>query len=238
MCGIVGYVGNNDVSKVLIEGLKKLEYRGYDSAGIALLGSDLQIIKSLGKISNLEEKINNTKLIDSHMGIAHTRWATHGEPSENNAHPHRIGKITLVHNGIIENYVKLRKKLENKGYEFVSETDTEVLAHLLDYYFKGNSLEAITKVMHRVEGSYALGVIFAEHSDRIFAVRKASPLIVGQSDKGCFIASDVPAILKYTRNVYFMDNYEVACLQADNLTFYSSKILKIHLKISLRNMLK
>lgn len=225
MCGIVGYVGKEQAAPIILDGLEKLEYRGYDSAGLAVYdGNKIQIRKSVGRLKTLVELTHRGEMMPGHLGIGHTRWATHGAPTDVNSHPHYNAKetIAVVHNGIIENYVKLRKKLENKGYEFVSETDTEVLAHLLDYYYKGNPLEAITKVMHRVEGSYALGVIFAEHSDRIFAVRKASPLIVGRSDEGCFIASDVPAILKYTRNVYFMDNYEVACLRADDLTFYSS----------------
>lgn len=225
MCGIVGYVGKEQAAPIILDGLEKLEYRGYDSAGLAVYnGNKIQIRKSVGRLKTLVELTHRGEMMPGHLGIGHTRWATHGAPTDVNSHPHYNSKetIAVVHNGIIENYVKLRKKLENKGYEFVSETDTEVLAHLLDYYYKGNPLEAITKVMHRVEGSYALGVIFAEHSDRIFAVRKASPLIVGRSDEGCFIASDVPAILKYTRNVYFMDNYEVACLRADDLTFYSS----------------
>ncbi|MBQ3037455.1 MAG: glutamine--fructose-6-phosphate transaminase (isomerizing) [Lachnospiraceae bacterium] len=225
MCGIVGYVGKEQAAPIILDGLEKLEYRGYDSAGLAVYnGNKIQIRKSVGRLKTLVELTHRGEMMPGNLGIGHTRWATHGAPTDANSHPHYNAKetIAVVHNGIIENYVKLRKKLENKGYEFVSETDTEVLAHLLDYYYKGNPLEAITKVMHRVEGSYALGVIFAEHSDRIFAVRKASPLIVGRSDKGCFIASDVPAILKYTRNVYFMDNYEVACLRADDLTFYSS----------------
>ena len=225
MCGIVGYVGKEQAAPIILDGLEKLEYRGYDSAGLAVYnGNKIQIRKSVGRLKTLVELTHRGEMMPGNLGIGHTRWATHGSPTDVNSHPHYNAKetIAVVHNGIIENYVKLRKKLENKGYEFVSETDTEVLAHLLDYYYKGNPLEAITKVMHRVEGSYALGVIFAEHSDRIFAVRKASPLIVGRSDEGCFIASDVPAILKYTRNVYFMDNYEVACLRADDLTFYSS----------------
>lgn len=224
MCGIVGYIGKNQAAPIILDGLEKLEYRGYDSAGIAVCdGKDIQIRKSVGRLKVLVELTHGGEMLPGYMGIGHTRWATHGAPTDANSHPHynSTETIAVVHNGIIENYIKLRKKLENKGYEFVSETDTEVLAHLLDYYYKGNPLEAITKVMHRVEGSYALGVIFAEHPDRIFAVRKASPLIVGQSEEGCFIASDVPAILKYTRNVFFMENQEVACLQENNLTFYS-----------------
>ncbi len=224
MCGIVGYIGRAQAAPIILEGLEKLEYRGYDSAGLAVYnGRHIQIRKSVGRLKTLTELTHRGEMMPGTLGIGHTRWATHGAPTDVNSHPHFNAKetIAVVHNGIIENYIKLRNKLENKGYHFVSETDTEVLAHLLDYYYKGNPLEAITKVMHRVEGSYALGVIFAEHPDRIFAVRKASPLIVGQSEDGCFIASDVPAILKYTRNVYFMDNQEVACLRTDNLTFYS-----------------
>lgn len=224
MCGIVGYIGKEQAAPIILEGLEKLEYRGYDSAGLAVYnGKHIQIRKSVGRLKTLTELTHRGEMMPGTLGIGHTRWATHGAPTDVNSHPHFNAKetIAVVHNGIIENYLKLRNKLENKGYHFVSETDTEVLAHLLDYYYKGNPLEAITKVMHRVEGSYALGVIFAEHPDRIFAVRKASPLIVGQSEDGCFIASDVPAILKYTRNVYFMDNQEVACLRTDNLTFYS-----------------
>ncbi|MBE5885089.1 MAG: glutamine--fructose-6-phosphate transaminase (isomerizing) [Lachnospiraceae bacterium] len=224
MCGIVGYIGKSQAAPIILDGLEKLEYRGYDSAGIAVYdGQQINMKKSVGRLKALVELTHGGAMMPGNLGIGHTRWATHGAPTDVNSHPHLNSKetIAVVHNGIIENYIKLRKKLENKGYLFVSETDTEVLAHLLDYYYKGNPLEAITKVMHRVEGSYALGVIFAEHPDRIFAVRKASPLIVGKSDEGCFIASDVPAILKYTRNVYFMENQEVACLKADELTFYS-----------------
>ncbi len=224
MCGIVGYIGRNQAAPIILSGLEKLEYRGYDSAGLAVFdGEQIRIRKSVGRLKVLDELTHGGRMLPGNLGIGHTRWATHGAPTDANSHPHynSTETIAVVHNGIIENYIKLRKKLENKGYQFVSETDTEVLAHLLDYYYKGNPLEAITKVMHRVEGSYALGVIFAEHSDRIFAVRKASPLIVGQSEEGCFIASDVPAILKYTRNVFFMENQEVACLRENGLTFYS-----------------
>lgn len=224
MCGIVGYIGKSQAAPIILDGLEKLEYRGYDSAGIAVFdGKEINIQKTVGRLKALVELTHGGQMLPGNLGIGHTRWATHGAPTDVNSHPHYNSEetIAVVHNGIIENYIKLRKKLESKGYKFVSETDTEVLAHLLDYYYKGNPLEAITKVMHRVEGSYALGVVFAEHPDRIFAVRKASPLIVGQSEEGCFIASDVPAILKYTRNVYFMENQEVACLQENNLTFYS-----------------
>lgn len=224
MCGIVGYIGKEQAAPIILDGLEKLEYRGYDSAGIAVFdGEKIEIRKTVGRLKALVELTHRGSMMPGYAGIGHTRWATHGAPTDVNSHPHYNAEetIAVVHNGIIENYISLKNKLERRGYQFVSDTDTEVLAHLLDYYYKGNPLEAITKVMHRVEGSYALGVIFAEHPDRIFAVRKASPLIVGKSDAGCFIASDVPAILKYTRTVYFMENQEVACLEADKLTFYS-----------------
>ena len=211
MCGIVGYVGNNDVSKVLIEGLKKLEYRGYDSAGIALLGSDLQIIKSLGKISNLEEKINNTKLIDSHMGIAHTRWATHGEPSENNAHPHRIGKITLVHNGIIENAHELRKELEKDGVKFNTNTDTEVAAGLINYYYDGDMVKALEKAIEKIKGSYALAIL-VDGEDKLYAVRCESPLILGVGKDEYFVTSDISAILNYTNKYVLLGKNEIVTI--------------------------
>lgn len=224
MCGIVGYIGKEQAAPIILDGLEKLEYRGYDSAGIAVFdGKQIAIKKTVGRLKALVELTHGGSRMPGNIGIGHTRWATHGAPTDVNSHPHYNSNetIAVVHNGIIENYISLKNKLERRGYHFISDTDTEVLAHLLDYYYKGNPLEAITKVMHRVEGSYALGVIFAEHPDRIFAVRKASPLIVGKSESGCFIASDVPAILKYTRSVYFMENQEVACLEGDNLTFYS-----------------
>ena len=218
MCGIVGYIGTHEAAPVILEGLSKLEYRGYDSAGMAVFnGEKIQIQKSVGRLKVLEELTHDGATMPGMIGIGHTRWATHGAPSDVNSHPHynQQETIAVVHNGIIENYLPLKEKLKSKGYEFVSETDTEVLAHLIDYYYKGNPLEAITKVMHRVQGSYALGIIFAEHPDQIFAVRKDSPLIVGQNETGCFIASDVPAILKYTRKVYFIENQEVVRLRAD-----------------------
>ena len=211
MCGIVGYVGDKDVSKVLLDGLKKLEYRGYDSAGIALLGNDLQIIKSLGKISNLEEKINNTKLIDSHMGIAHTRWATHGEPSENNAHPHRIGKITLVHNGIIENAHELKEELESNGVVFNTNTDTEVAAGLIDYYYDGDMIKALEKAIERIKGSYALA-IFVDGEDKLYAVRCESPLILGVGDNEYFVTSDISAILNHTNKYVLLGKGEIVTI--------------------------
>lgn len=224
MCGIVGYVGRVQAAPVILDGLSKLEYRGYDSAGMAIFdGNRIQIEKSVGRLKVLEELTHDGATMPGLIGIGHTRWATHGAPSDVNSHPHYNSEetIAVVHNGIIENYIPLKNKLIKKGYHFVSETDTEVLAHLLDYYYKGNPLEAITKVLHRVEGSYALGILFADYPDTLYAVRKDSPLIVGKSDEGCFIASDVPAILKYTRNVYYVDNQEVACMKADSLHFYT-----------------
>jgi len=225
MCGIVGYIGKEQAAPIILEGLAKLEYRGYDSAGMAIYnGEEISVNKAVGRLKVLEELTHAGDLMPGCIGIGHTRWATHGAPSTVNAHPHlnREKTIAVVHNGIIENYIKLRNKMTEKGYEFVSETDTEVIAHLLDYYYNGNPMEAITKVLHRVEGSYALGVIFADHPDQLFAARKDSPLIVGQNETGCFIASDVPAILKYTRKVYYVENQEVVRLRADHLHFYTT----------------
>ena len=224
MCGIVGYIGTKPAAPIILDGLSKLEYRGYDSAGLAVFdGEKINVKKAAGRLNVLENLTHGGENMPGFAGIGHTRWATHGAPSEENAHPHfnKDCTIAVVHNGIIENYIPLRKKLTGKGYEFRSETDTEVLAHLLDYYYKGNPLEAITKVLHRVEGSYALGIMFADFPDEIYAVRKESPLIVGKSTDGCFIASDVPAILKYTRQVYYVENQEVVKLTANELHFYT-----------------
>lgn len=224
MCGIVGYIGTKQAAPIILDGLSKLEYRGYDSAGMAIYdGEKINITKSVGRLKVLENLTHGGETMPGVCGIGHTRWATHGVPSNTNAHPHFNASetITVVHNGIIENYIQLRKMLTDKGYKFVSETDTEVLAHLLDYYYKGNPLEAVTKVLHRVEGSYALGILFADCPDQIFAARKDSPLIVGQNGDGCFIASDVPAILKYTRKVYYVDNQEVVRLRTDHMHFYT-----------------
>lgn len=224
MCGIVGYIGSKQAAPIILDGLSKLEYRGYDSAGMAIFnGERISITKAVGRLKVLENLTHGGETMPGFSGIGHTRWATHGAPSDVNSHPHYNAQetITVVHNGIIENYIPLRKKLTDKGYVFKSETDTEVLAHLLDYYYKENPLEAITKVLHRVEGSYALGIMFAEHPEQIYAVRKDSPLIVGQNEEGCFIASDVPAILKYTRTVYYVDNQEVVKLHKDHMHFYT-----------------
>lgn len=224
MCGIVGYIGNNQAAPVILNGLARLEYRGYDSAGMAVFdGEKLNIVKAAGRLKILEEMTHGGTALKGCIGVGHTRWATHGVPSEENAHPHFNGTetIAVVHNGIIENYIALRNMLQKKGYQFLSETDTEVVVQLLDYYYKGDPLEAIRKVLNRVEGSYALGMIFAEHPDQLFAVRKDSPLIVGQDENGCYIASDVPAILKYTRKVTYVDNQEIVRLRGDHMHFYS-----------------
>lgn len=224
MCGIVGYVGRDQAAPILLDGLSKLEYRGYDSAGIAVCdGSRIEYQKAPGRLSVLREQTHDGELLPGHTGIGHTRWATHGGPSQTNAHPHFNEKktIAVVHNGIIENYLKLKDKMEKRGYHFVSETDTEVVAHLLDYYYDGkNPLEAIAKVIHRVEGSYALGILFVDHPDRVYAVRKDSPLIVGGSKTGSLIASDVPAILKYTRDVFYIQNDEIAVLTEKEIHFF------------------
>lgn len=224
MCGIVGYIGKKQAAPILLDGLEKLEYRGYDSAGMAIYdGEKINLNKTVGRLKVLSELTHGGETMPGFAGIGHTRWATHGEPSDVNAHPHlsEDEKIVVVHNGIIENYLKLKNKLIDKGYTFKSETDTEVLVQLLDYYYKGNPLEAITKVMNRVEGSYALGIMFAEHPGEVYAVRKESPLIVGRGEEGNFIASDVPAILKYTRKVFFIDNEEIVRLKEDEITFYN-----------------
>lgn len=224
MCGIVGYIGKKQAAPILLDGLSKLEYRGYDSAGMAVYdGKKIQIQKAAGRLKVLDEQTHGGAAMPGTIGIGHTRWATHGAPSNDNAHPHynQDETIAVVHNGIIENYLKLRKKLTAKGYVFRSETDTEVVAMLLGYYYKGDPIEAIAKVMHRVEGSYALGIIFADHPDVVYSVRKDSPLIVGQSADGCLIASDVPAVLKYTREVYFIQNEEIAVLSEDTIVFYN-----------------
>lgn len=227
MCGIVGYVGNENAASILIDGLSKLEYRGYDSAGIAVQDNrdeqgKLEVIKAKGRLQALREMTDNGSTVKGCCGIGHTRWATHGEPSVVNAHPHvsKDKKIAVVHNGIIENYKEIKEYLQKKGYIFVSETDTEVLAHLLDYYYQGNPLEAITKVLGRVRGSYALGILFQENPGVLYAVRKDSPLIIGKSEQGNFIASDVPAILKYTKTVCYIEDREIAEITADTIQFY------------------
>ncbi|MDD6481401.1 MAG: glutamine--fructose-6-phosphate transaminase (isomerizing) [Lachnospiraceae bacterium] len=227
MCGIVGYVGKEQAAPILLDGLSKLEYRGYDSAGMAVFdGKKIVINKSTGRLKVLSELTHDGANMPGHIGIGHTRWATHGEPSETNAHPHFNEKktIAVVHNGIIENYLKLKKVLIDRGYKFRSETDTEIVAHLLDYYYNKydkDPLTAVVKVIHRVEGSYALGIIFADHPDVVYSVRKDSPLIVGKAEGGNLIASDVPAVLKYTRDVFFIENEEIARLTEDTIEFFN-----------------
>lgn len=227
MCGIVGYVGKEQAAPILLDGLSKLEYRGYDSAGMAVYdGQKIVINKATGRLKVLSEMTHDGENMPGHIGIGHTRWATHGEPSETNAHPHfnEDRTIAVVHNGIIENYIKLKKMLEEKGYQFCSETDTEVVAHLLDYYYKKydkDPLSAVVRMIHRVEGSYALGILFADEPDVVYSVRKDSPLIVGKAKGGNLIASDVPAVLKYTRDVYFIENEEIARLTEDEIAFFN-----------------
>ena len=216
--------GKSQAAAILLDGLAKLEYRGYDSAGIAVYdGEHLVGKKAMGRLKVLSEMTHDGASMPGYVGIGHTRWATHGAPTDNNAHPHfnEDETIAVVHNGIIENYLKLKKKLLDKGYRFQSDTDTEVVAHLLDYYYKGDPLEAITKVMHRVDGSYALGIIFADQPQYVYAVRKDSPLIVGKGQDGNLIASDVPAVLKYTRDVCFIENQEIARLSEREIDFFN-----------------
>lgn len=224
MCGIAGYIGKNQAAPIILDGLSRLEYRGYDSAGIAVFdGERIRMAKAAGRLSVLKELTDNGRTLPGCCGIGHTRWATHGRPCDENAHPHmnRENTIAVVHNGIIENYRKLREKLERKGYVFSSETDTEVLAHMLTEYYRGDPVEAIEKVLHRVEGSYALGILFLDHPHHIYAARRDSPLVVGVSGEEKFIASDVPALLEHTRTVYYMENEEIATLSAGNIRFYS-----------------
>lgn len=224
MCGIVGYIGNQQAAPILLDGLSRLEYRGYDSAGIAVYnGEQIDMVKSKGRLKVLSEMTHDGETLPGTLGIGHTRWATHGSPSDVNAHPHfnKDKSIVVVHNGIIENYLKLKKMLVAHGYEFVSDTDTEVIVHLLDYYYNGNPLQAVTKIMHRMEGSYALGIIFQDHPDELYAVRKDSPLIVGRTKGGSILASDVPAVLKYTRDVVFIDNGEIIRMTENSMEFFN-----------------
>ncbi len=220
MCGIVGYVGPKDCSEVLVSALTKLEYRGYDSAGIAVFAdNNINTVKTKGKLKDLEDKLSEVGSPKGHIGIGHTRWATHGEPSDVNSHPHSGARVTIVHNGIIENYIELKEFLVSKGREFLSDTDTEVVAQLLDYKYDGNPLETIDRVMAELKGSFALGIMFRDFPDKIFAVRRESPLIVGVAEGESFIASDVPAILQYTKNYYLLDHDEIATLSRDGVSF-------------------
>lgn len=228
MCGIVGFTGHRQAAPVLLDGLAKLEYRGYDSAGIAVRDGekDVEIVKAKGRLRVLAEKTNDGNAMHGTCGIGHTRWATHGEPSELNAHPHCSDdrNVVGVHNGIIENYQELREKLQHKGYNFYSDTDTEVAIKLIDYYYKKyehTPVDAINHAMVRIRGSYALAIMFRDYPEEIYAARKDSPMIIGVADGESFVASDVPAILKYTRNVYYIGNMEMCRLQKGNVTFYN-----------------
>ncbi|MDD6847273.1 MAG: glutamine--fructose-6-phosphate transaminase (isomerizing) [Oscillospiraceae bacterium] len=221
MCGIVGYVGPRDCSDVLVSALQKLEYRGYDSAGIAVFDENdvITTVKTEGKLQNLRDKLQVVGKPQGHVGIGHTRWATHGEPSDVNSHPHSGARVTIVHNGIIENYQEIKSFLTGKGREFLSETDTEVVAQLLDFYYDGDPIKTIDRVMGEVVGSFALGIMFKDFPDRIFAVRRESPLIVGIADGEAFIASDVPAILQYTKDYYLLEHDEIATLTNEGVSF-------------------
>lgn len=232
MCGIVGYVGHRDCSDVLVSALTKLEYRGYDSAGIAVFeNGEIKTVKTKGKLKDLEDKLAAVGKPDGKVGIGHTRWATHGEPSDVNSHPHSGARVTIVHNGIIENYIELKEFLISKGREFLSDTDTEVVAQLLDYKYNGNPLETIDAVMAELKGSFALGIMFKDFPDRIFAVRRESPLIVGVAEGECFIASDVPAILQYTRDYYLLEHDEIATLSGEGVAFVDEHLDPIEKKL-------
>lgn len=219
MCGIVGYIGDKDAQKVLLDGLERLEYRGYDSSGIAVFHKErIETVKSKGRLLTLRQKLEGTNLL-SHCGIGHTRWATHGAPSDANSHPHGTEQIMLVHNGIIENYQTIRDRLIKKGYHFKTETDSEVIAVLLDSYYNGNPITAIHSTIEKLQGSYALGILFRDFPNQIFAVRKDSPLVVGIGRNESFIASDIPALIPYTRDYYIIEKDEIAILKEKEVTF-------------------
>lgn len=224
MCGIVGYLGSGKATSFLINGLSKLEYRGYDSAGVAVVNNgEIEVRKFKGRLANLAENINEHP-VEGNMGIGHTRWATHGAPSDVNSHPHLNSKetIAVVQNGIIENYLPLRNWLKGEGYTFKSETDTEVIPNLIDYYYEGDLFKAVTKALKKLEGSYALGVVCKDEPDKLIAVRKECPLIVGLGKGESFIASDIPAVLSYTRDVYLLEDHEIAVLKKDGVKLYTT----------------
>ena len=238
MCGIVGYNGILQAAPILLKGLQKLEYRGYDSAGIAVRNEEtgkIEVVKEKGRLKTLIEKTDSGSAVPGNCGIGHTRWATHGEPSVQNAHPHCTDdkSVVLVHNGIIENYQELKEKLQKSGYTFYSQTDTEVATKLIDYYYKktGTPLEAISRAMLRIRGSYAFGIMFHDYPGKLFAARKDSPLIIGKNDTGCLIASDVPAILDSTRNVYYIGNHEIAEITGTEIRFYNIDLEEIEKKM-------
>jgi glucosamine--fructose-6-phosphate aminotransferase (isomerizing) len=223
MCGIVGYLGNKKASEILVDGLSKLEYRGYDSAGIAVMeDGNIDVQKCKGRLANLEEKLTN-HVLNGTMGIGHTRWATHGEPSDVNSHPHVNGDetIAVVHNGIIENYLVLREWLTSQGYKFQSQTDTEVIPHLVDYYYEGDLLDAVMKTVKRMEGSYAIGVVCKNEPNKLIAVRKDSPLIVGIGEGESFIASDIPAVLNHTRDIYLLEDNEFVVIDENGVKIFN-----------------
>ena len=226
MCGIVGFIGKEPAAPILLEGLSRLEYRGYDSAGLAVYDPEkgLQVVKAKGRLQVLWDLTQNGALVPGVMGLGHTRWATHGAPNDINSHPQvsQSGRVAVVHNGIIENYAKLKAFLESKGVTFVSETDTEVVAQLLDYYYQGNLLDAVGKVLHRIEGAYALGIVCADEPDKLVAVRKDSPLILGHGEGFSLLASDVTAVIQYTREVCYLDDGEVAVLTPEGAQVYNS----------------
>ena len=225
MCGIVGFIGEQEAAPILLEGLARMEYRGYDSAGLAVLdaGKGLQVVKAKGRLKVLNEKVDGGKKMFGTVGVGHTRWATHGEPSDANSHPllSDSGRIAVVHNGIIENYMEIKEFLQEKGVVFHSDTDTEVVAQLLDYYYRGDILDAVQKVLHRIEGSYGLGIICFEHPEQLIAARKDSPLVLGYGDGFNMMASDVTALIKYTRDVSYMENGEIAVLTRQGIQVYN-----------------
>ncbi len=228
MCGIVGYIGNKQAGPILLEGLSRLEYRGYDSAGIAVLGDDGNIVvaKAEGRLANLFDKTDGGKKTKGHVGIGHTRWATHGEPTENNAHPHVSfkGQVVGVHNGIIENYLELKGKLERHDYKFYSETDTEIAINLIEYYlnkYNMGPIYAISHAMLRIRGSYALAIMLKSEPDKLYLARKNSPMVIGMGEGEAYVASDVPAIIKHTREIYYIDNDELACTDGKEIHFYN-----------------
>ena len=225
MCGIVGFIGEQEAAPILLEGLARMEYRGYDSAGLAVLdaGKGLQVVKAKGRLKVLNEKVDGGKKMFGTVGVGHTRWATHGEPSDANSHPllSDSGRIAVVHNGIIENYMEIKEFLQEKGVVFHSDTDTEVVAQLLDYYYRGDILDAVQKVLHRIEGSYGLGIVCAEHPEQLIAARKDSPLVLGYGNGFNMMASDVTALIKYTRDVSYMENGEIAVLTRQGIQVYN-----------------
>jgi len=224
VCGIIGYVGYEDAVPIILDGLKKLEYRGYDSAGIAVMDDQgFSVVKQKGRLTALEELVRKSP-IAGYMGIGHTRWATHGEPSDINSHPHlgSKNKIAIVHNGIIENFKQIKERLEQKGTVFVSQTDSEVIAQLAEHYYNGDIIDTVIRVTNALEGSYALGIMCIDEPGKLIAVKKDNPLIVGISDKGNFIASDVPAVLAHTNKVYYMNDKEIAVLTKDGVSFFNT----------------